>query len=232
MDNVNILIVEDDESINNMVAKALKNENFNVSQAYDGNEALDMWKSNNFNLILLDIMLPVIDGIEVMRRIRAKSTVPIILLTARGDESDRVIGLGSGADDYIVKPFYISELTARVKAQLRRCMYFSSPIQKSTVLKYEDLEFDTESFVVKKRGKIISLTAKECKILKLFLENPGKVFTKVQIFNDVWGDEYLSDDNTVMVHIRRLRNKIEDDPDNPKYIKTLWGIGYKMGDDK
>ena len=232
MDNVNVLVVEDDESINNMVTKALKKENFNVKQAYDGSQALILWQENDFNIILLDIMLPVIDGIEVMRRIREKSTIPIILLTAKGDESDRVIGLGLGADDYIVKPFYISELTARVKAQLRRCLYFSSSLKSRTVLQYKDIEFDTESFIVKKRGEVINLTAKECKILKLFLENLGKVFTKVQIFNEVWGDEYLGDDNTVMVHIRRLRNKIEDDPDKPKYIKSLWGIGYKMGDNK
>lgn len=231
MENIKILIVEDDEAINTMISKALSKEGFDIENAFDGEEALDMWNDNDFKLIILDLMLPKIDGMEVMRRIREHSTVPILILSAKAEESDRVIGLGLGADDYLVKPFSVAELMARVKAQLRRVMYYDSNTSNETasILEHGNLKLDLESYTLIKGNTIIDLRPKEFEILKLLFENPNKVFTKAQIFNSVWGQEYMGDDNTVMVHIRRLRNKIENDPNTPKYIETVWGIGYRLG---
>lgn len=231
MQNTKILIVEDDESINTMISKALSKEGFDTEEAFDGEEALGLWNKHNFKLIILDLMLPKIDGMEVMRRIREKSTVPILILSAKAEETDRIIGLGLGADDYLVKPFSIAELTARVKAQLRRFMYYDSNpnTEITSVLTHNNLKLNLESYTLTKDDKTIELRPKEFEILKLLFENPNKVFTKAQLFNSVWGEEYMGDDNTVMVHIRRLRNKIEDDSNTPKYIETVWGIGYRLG---
>lgn len=232
MENIKILVVEDDEEINGLISKALTREGYEVTSVFDGKMALEEFQNNEFKIILLDIMIPYIDGIEVMRRIREKSTVPILILSAKGEEADKIIGLGLGADDYMVKPFSVAELVARVKAHLRRRMYFDGEKKKENVIAHGDISFDIEKYVVTKNGQGLNLTAKEMEILKLFFENPNKVFTKVQIFNSVWGEEYVGDDNTVMVHIRRLRSKIEDNPNEPKYILTVWGIGYKLGDIK
>lgn len=230
MEDIKILIVEDDKDISNMIKKALTKEGYGVSCAFDGQEALNVWDKENCKLFILDIMLPKIDGIEVMRRIRMKSMVPILMVSAKAEESDRIIGLGLGADDYLVKPFAIAELIARVKALLRRYMYYSSreDIMGNTI-EYGEIKFDLDNYTAIKKDKTINLRAKEYELLKLFFKNPNKVFTKAQIFNSVWREEYLGDDNTVMVHIRRLRNKIEDNPDKPKYIETVWGIGYRLG---
>lgn len=219
MQNTKILIVEDDEAINTMISKALSKEGFDIGNAFDGEEALDISNRDDFKLIILDLMLPKIDGIEVMRRIRQKSTVPILILSAKAEESDRIIGLGLGADDYLVKPFSVAELIARVKAQLRRFMYYdlNTNSETSSVLEHGDIKLDLESYTLIKDDTIIDLRPKEFEILKLFFQNPNKVFTKAQLFNSVWGEEYLGDDNTVMVHIRRLRNKIENNPNSPKY---------------
>lgn len=235
MNTINILIVEDDKEINNLISRTLTKEGYNIIQAFDGKSALEEYEKLEFHIILLDIMLPVIDGIEVMRRIREKSTVPILILSAKGEETDRIIGLGLGADDYIVKPFSVAEVVARVKAQLRRYIYFndfSNEKDKINLITHGEFTVDLEKTLVCKNGQVINLTAKEFKILKLFITSPNKVFTKAQIFDNVWGEEYLGDDNTVMVHIRRLRNKIEDNPNEPKYILTVWGIGYKLGEIK
>ncbi|MBX4264963.1 response regulator transcription factor [Clostridium estertheticum] len=230
MEDIKILIVEDDKDISNMIKKALNKEGYGVSCAFDGQEALNVWDKENCKLFILDIMLPQIDGIEVMRRIRMKSMVPILMVSAKAEESDRIIGLGLGADDYLVKPFAIAELIARVKALLRRYMYYSSreDIMGNTI-EYGEIKFDLDNYTAIKKDKTINLRAKEYELLKLFFKNPNKVFTKAQIFSSVWREEYLGDDNTVMVHIRRLRNKIEDNPDKPKYIETVWGIGYRLG---
>lgn len=232
MDDVKILIVEDDEDINDMIKKALTKEGYKVVGVFDGQEALNIWDSDEFKLIILDIMLPKIDGMEVMRRIRMKSMIPILMVSAKAEESDKVIGLGLGADDYLVKPFSVAELIARVKAQLRRYMYYNNSNNDTMcddVLEYGDVKLDLDNYTVIKKDKTIKLTAKEYKILKLFFQNTNKVFTKAQIFDSVWGEEYMGDDNTVMVHIRRIRNKIEDNPNEPKYIETVWGIGYRLG---
>ena len=225
-----ILIVEDDIEINNLVAEALKNEMYNIVQSYDGKQALDKF-DDNIKLIILDLMIPCIDGIEVLRRIREKSNIPVIILSAKDDECDRIVGLSMGADDYIVKPFSIKELMARVKAQLRRYTdYNKSYDNNENKFFYKDLKMDTLSYKVYKNDIEINLRPKEFEILKLFLSNPKRVFTKEQIFQSVWNDEFINADNTVMVHIKRLRSKIEDNPNEPEYILTVWGIGYKLGE--
>ncbi len=229
MEKSKILIVEDDEEINNLIFHALKKEDYDIVQAFDGKDALKKY-NNTFQLIILDLMLPYIDGIEVLRKIRETSTLPIIILSAKDEEADRITCLSMGADDYMIKPFSMRELTARVKAQLRRCIYYNRTNTKNSILQYEELTLDISNHTVFKKDKKINLTPKEFELLKFFLKNPDRVFTKAQIFNGVWENDYLHDDNTVMVHIKRLRTKIEDDPNNPKYIVTVWGIGYKLGE--
>ncbi|WP_125153251.1 response regulator transcription factor [Clostridium rectalis] len=234
MESINILIAEDDVFINNMIKESLIKEGYKVEQAFHGVEAVEKFYSQNYNMVILDIMMPIMDGIEAMRRIREKSKVPILILSAKGEESDKVIGLGMGADDYIVKPFSIPELIARVKCNIRRSIYYNKDnnLKDNEIYIYDDVLFDMNRYIVKKAGKELTLTAKEMKILKLFFENPNRVFTKVQIYDNVWGQEFLSDYNTVTVHMRRLRSKIEDDPNNPKLIETVWGIGYKLLGDR
>lgn len=229
MDIPSILIVEDDKEINNLIYEALKKENYNIVQSFDGKEAIEKY-NENVQLVILDLMLPFIDGIEVLRIIREKSNLPVIILSAKEEETDRIIGLSMGADDYMVKPFSVRELTARVKAQLRRYINYNEKKEENSVLQYNDLKLDTLNYKAYKAEDEISLTKKEFELLKLFLSNPNRVFTKANIFNSVWENEYLNDDNTVMVHIKRLRNKIESNPNAPKYIVTVWGIGYKLGE--
>lgn len=229
MDIPNILVVEDDKEINNLICEALKKENYNIIQAFDGKEATEKY-NDNIQLIILDLMLPYVDGIEVLRIIREKSNLPVIILSAKEEETDRIIGLSMGADDYMVKPFSVRELTARVKAQLRRYINYNEKKEESSVLQYKDLKLDALNYKAYKEEEEINLTKKEFELLKLFLSNPNRVFTKAHIFNSVWENEYLNDDNTVMVHIKRLRNKIERNPNDPKYIVTVWGIGYKLGE--
>lgn len=228
--NVNVLVVEDDKEINNLIKKALNKEGFNVVQAFDGMDGFAKYKSMDFSIVILDIMLPYVDGIEIMKKIREESVVPIIILSAKGEESDRIIGLGLGADDYIVKPFFVGELVARVKSQLRRYISFHKNEETVSTIKKGNITLDLDNYCAYKKEEKIILTAKEFELLKLFFINPNRVFTKVQIFENVWNEEYMGDDNTVMVHIRRLRNKIEDNANKPEYILTVWGIGYKLGD--
>ena len=229
MEIPNILIVEDDKEINNLIGDALRKENFNVVQALDGRDALEKY-NHNCQLVILDLMIPYIDGVEVLRKIREKSTLPVIILSAKDEEADKVIGLSMGADDYIIKPFSVRELLARVKAQLRRSGDYNNSEVENSILQYDRLKLDTLNYKIFKNDQELSLTKKEFELLKLFLSNPNRVFTKAQIFNSVWENEYLNDDNTVMVHIKRLRNKIEDNSNIPKYIMTVWGIGYKLGE--
>ncbi|MBW6410735.1 response regulator transcription factor [Clostridium weizhouense] len=230
MDTCNILIIEDDDEINDLICDALSKENYNISQAFDGRQALEMF-NDSIKLIILDLMIPYIDGIEVLRRIREKSILPVIIISAKDDECDRVIGLSMGADDYMIKPFSVRELTARVKAQLRRYVDYNNNENKNSILQHDELKLDVLNYRAFKGDKELNLRPKEFEILKLFLSNSNRVFTKAQIFNNVWENQYLNDDNnTVMVHIKRLRNKIEDNPNEPKYIQTVWGIGYKLGE--
>ncbi|GAB6931989.1 response regulator transcription factor [Calditerricola satsumensis] len=230
MHSASILVVEDDRDLHRLVATYLRKEGYAVDGAYTGQEALVRARSGSYHLVVLDLMLPDIDGFAVLRDIREASTVPVIILSAKGEEWDKVMGLGIGADDYLTKPFRIAELIARVKAQLRRYLVLNAPASAPPrVMRYGDLELHLDTYEVRVGGKAKPLTAKEYALLKLFLEHPGRVFTKAQLFERVWKEPYLGDDNTVMVHIRRLRAKIEPNPSQPQYIQTVWGIGYKLG---
>ena len=222
-----ILVVEDEKDIRDLVELHLNEEGFSVIKAENGLEALRLFSAQTFDLILLDIMMPKLDGFNTARKIRESSEVPIIFLTARGDDMDKVLGLGLGADDYIVKPFSPAELVARVQAQLRRYKKYVSWSREKEIT-IGRLRLDKDSCLLYKDGGPISLNAKEYKIIELFMENAGKVFTKKQIYEQVWEEPFYSDDNTVMVHISYLREKMEDDPKNPAYLKTIRGIGYKL----
>lgn len=228
--NQKILIVEDDMYISKMVTDSLAKEGYDVTAAYDGEEALISFSINRYDVILLDLMLPKIDGFECLKKIREKSMVPVLIMSAKGEESDKVIGLGLGADDYIAKPFSILELAARIKAIMRREKHYLAAAESKGLLQVGDLTIDVDNYAIRKFGKDINLTAKEFSILKLFILHPSNVYTKSQLYHAIWREEYHGDENVINVHIRRLREKIEDDPSNPKYIKTLWGIGYKLGE--
>lgn len=231
MEPVNILVVEDDREINQLVSRYLQKEGYEIHSAFDGQEALGFIEHNTYNLIVLDLMLPVMDGFEVLRRIREKGVTPVLILSAKSEDPDKIIGLGLGADDYVTKPFSMGVFIARVKALLRRSLYFQEKKEeKREVLQYKGLTLNLSTCMAAVGDKPISLTAKEFELLKLFLTNPTRVFTKSQLFQAVWKDDYITDDNTVMVHIRKLRKKIEKDPSDPKYIQTVWGFGYKLGE--
>lgn len=224
-----ILLVEDDEAIREMVDNYLTMEGFNVTTAINGEEALQNCLQNTFDLVILDIMIPKLNGLEVLKIIREQAALPIIIMSAKDSDVDKALGLGLGADDYIAKPFSMLEFSARVKAVIRRATKYSSQAeQKQEVLKIDNLKIDIVNFSITKSGQEIKLTSKEFSILKLFVTNRHRVFTKEQIYQMIWKDAYYGDENIINVHIRRLREKIEDDPSNPQYIKTLWGIGYKF----
>lgn len=231
MDKYKILLVEDDTEISDMLRSYLATENYEVDCAFDGQEACDRFDKDSFDLVLLDLMIPKVSGMSVMKHIRRKSFVPIIILSAKDTESDKTLGLGLGADDYITKPFSVVEVLARIKAALRRTMHYDSAVPESAAtLQAGDLIMHLTDYRVEKRGEAIELTAKEFETLKLLMQNPKKVYTKAQIYALVWNDVYLGDENAVNVHISRLRNKIEDDSRNPRYVTTVWGIGYKFGE--
>lgn len=233
MDNHKILLVEDDAEISEMLKNYLTLENFEVVCAADGQEACRLFDSTAFSLVLLDLMIPKISGMDVMQHIRGKSVVPIIILSAKDSEADKTLGLGLGADDYITKPFSVTEVMARIKANIRRAtQYDTSSPAVSDFLSAGALTMNLTDYTVSKNGEKIDLTAKEFEILKLLLQNPQKVYTKEQIYSLVWNDAYLGDENAVNVHISRLRNKIEDNPREPRYIITIWGIGYKLGENR
>ncbi|NUC16591.1 response regulator transcription factor [Bacillus mycoides] len=223
-----ILLVEDDISIQEMVETYLVKEGFQVTIASDGEEGVGVFSKGSFDLIILDIMMPKLDGLEVVRIIREKSAVPILMMSAKDTDVDKAVGLGLGADDYICKPFSMIELAARVKAGIRRSTKYSVTETTEKMIQIGDLTIDPINFTVEKNGKSLKLTLKEFEILKLFVKNQNRVFTKAQIYTLVWNEEYYGDDNVINVHMRRLREKIESDPSNPEYIKTLWGIGYKL----
>ncbi|WP_324729724.1 response regulator transcription factor [Lysinibacillus fusiformis] len=224
-----ILLVEDDESIREMVANFLLLEGFEVTTANNGEEALQYCLNQTFDLVILDIMIPKLNGLEVLKVIREQAALPIIIMSAKDSDVDKALGLGLGADDYIAKPFSMLEFSARVKAVIRRATKYAGQIDhKQDVIDIGDLKIDIVNFSINKNGQEVKLTSKEFSILKLFVTNRNQVFTKEQIYQLIWKDAYYGDENIINVHIRRLREKIEDDPSNPKYIKTLWGIGYKF----
>ena len=221
-----ILIVDDDENIAELISLYLTKECFETKIVYDGESALDALPSFKPNLILLDLMLPKMDGLEVCQQIREFSNVPIVMLTAKGEDMDKILGLEYGADDYITKPFNILEVKARIKAIMRRARSESEEKEKAKTIETGDLKLDCESRRVFIAGKEINLTAKEFDVLELLVFNPNKVYSRENLLNIVWGYEYPGDVRTVDVHIRRLREKIEANPSEPKYVHTKWGVGY------
>ncbi len=229
MEKGNILVVDDDHDIADLVSIHLKGEGYNVYKAYDGKKAIDIFEKEEIDLAILDIMMPEIDGSKVCLEIRKSSTIPIIMLSARDSETDKISGLINGADDYVTKPFNTMELVARVKSQLRRYHNFGNANAKSAdTVELENLWMDRKLHQVKAYGKDIKLTPIEFDILFLMASNPNNVFSTDDIFEKVWKEKSFEMSNTVMVHIRRLREKVELDPRNAQIIKTVWGVGYKI----
>jgi len=228
-----ILLVEDDGDISHLVRLHLRDVGHEVEVASDGTEGLNRALTSQYDLIILDLMLPGVDGMEVCRRLRAQPDyTPILMLTAKSSEIDRVLGLEMGADDYLTKPFSIRELLARVKAIFRRVEVLGSGIQedKSELVAVDDLVLDAARRKVTLSGDLVQLTSREFELLRHFAQNPGRVYTRSQLLDQVWGYGYEGYEHTVNSHINRLRGKIESDPANPRYIKTVWGVGYKFAD--
>ena len=221
-----VLVVDDEKLIVKGIRFSLEHEDFEVECAYDGEEALEKVKEKPFDIILLDVMLPKLTGFEVCQQIRGFSDVPIVMLTAKGDDMDKILGLDYGADDYITKPFNILEVKARIKAIMRRTSGKREKEEAVKVIESGDLKLDGESRRLFILGKEINLTAKEFDLLELLVMNPGKVYSRENLLNIVWGYEYPGDVRTVDVHVRRLREKIEKNPSEPKYVHTKWGVGY------
>ncbi len=221
-----VLVVDDEKLIVKGIRFSLEQDGMEVECAYDGEEALKLATENQYDMILLDIMLPKMDGFEVCQQIRGFSDVPIVMLTAKGDDMDKILGLDYGADDYITKPFNILEVKARIKAIMRRTSGKREKEEAVKVIESGDLKLDGESRRLFILGKEINLTAKEFDLLELLVMNPGKVYSRENLLNIVWGYEDPGDVRTVDVHVRRLREKIEKNPSEPKYVHTKWGVGY------
>lgn len=221
-----VLVVDDEKLIVKGIRFSLEQDGMEVDCAYDGEEALTMAKHKEYDVILLDVMLPKLTGFEVCQQIREFSDMPIIMLTAKGDDMDKILGLEYGADDYITKPFNILEVKARIKAIMRRSSKKEANQEPEKITTFGELKIDCESRRVYIRGKEVNLTAKEFDLLELLIFNPNKVYSRENLLNTVWGYDYPGDARTVDVHIRRLREKIEDNPSEPKYIHTKWGVGY------
>lgn len=225
-----VLAADDEIELLDSLELFLKKENIEILKAVDGIEAMHLFENSSPDIALLDVMMPGLDGFQVLEKIREKSRIPAIMLTARVEDYNKILGLSLGADDYIVKPYNPLEVVARVKAALRRCYdYVDSLVgERQTIIRAFDLELDLESCLVKKCGESIALTKTEYKILELLMKNPGRIYTKQQIFDYAREDEFIADDSTVMVHISNLRNKLEDKSKKTKYIKTVKGLGYRF----
>ena len=235
MSKERILIVDDEKEIRDLIDIYLKGEGYDTLKAENGEEALNILEKQNVDLIILDIMMPKVNGIEACLRIREEREMPIIMLSAKSEDMDKILGLNTGADDYLTKPFNPLELVARVKSQLRRYKRFNKALaqvdtqeKEDNILEIEELSINLETHEVFKEGDEIKLTPTEFDILVLLGGNRGKVFSIENIYNSVWKQDFMQSDNTVMVHIRKVREKIEEDPRKPKYIKTVWGVGYKI----
>lgn len=233
--NYKVLAADDETELLDALELFTERENIRLIKADNGIKALELFKKEKPHLVLLDIMMPGLDGFAVLKKIRSESNVPAIMLTARGEDYDKILGLESGADDYITKPYNPMVVVARIKAQLRRCYAFGEngdSAAEKKLLKCFDIVLDKAECTVSKDGNIIELTKTEYLILELLMENKGRIFTKQQIFSHAWDSDFIADDNTVMVHISNLRSKIEDDPKSPKIIKTVKGLGYKAEKEK
>ena len=226
-----VLVVDDEKLIVKGIRFSLEQDGMEVDCAYDGQEALDLATSNHYDMILLDVMLPKLDGFEVCQNIREFSTVPIVMLTAKGDDMDKILGLEYGADDYITKPFNILEVKARIKAILRRNNKGDDiNVPSANVIEKNGLKIETDSRRVFIKGHEVSLTAKEFELVLLLVSNPNKVYSREELLKEIWGATYPGDARTVDVHVRRLREKIETNPADPEYIHTKWGVGYFFQD--
>lgn len=223
----NILICDDERDIVNALKIYLNDVNYTLYEAFNGKEALKVIEEQDIHLVLLDIMMPEMDGMEAMVKIREKSNVPIILLTAKSEDSDKILGLTVGADDYITKPFNPVEVSARVKSQLRRYMQLGAGNMKPQTIRCGAIEMDDSAKKVTLDGEEVSLTPTEYDILKLLMQNPGQVFSPKEIYRRIWNDLPYGSENTVAVHIRHLREKLEINPADPRYLKVVWGQGYK-----
>ncbi len=227
MEKLTVLVVDDDREIVESIAIFLKADGYLVRKAYNGLEALDIVMTENVHLIILDIMMPELDGIKTLLKVRESKNLPIILLSAKSEDADKILGLTAGADDYITKPFNPSELVARVKSQLRRYTQLGAMQIKETQIVIRGLVLDTESKSVTVDGEAVRLTPLEYKILELLCRHPGRVFSTEEIYRQVWNDDIVSD-NAIAVHVRHIREKIEINPKEPRYLKVVWGVGYKI----
>ena len=221
-----VLVVDDEKLIVKGIRFSLEQDGMEVDCAYDGEEAVEKAKEKKYDIILLDLMLPKMDGLEVCQQIREFSNVPIVMLTAKGEDMDKIMGLEYGADDYITKPFNILEVKARIKAILRRSNRKQAPAKPSNVMEINGMKVELDSRRVFVGGKELNLTAKEFDLLELLMAHPNKVYSRNELLNTIWGDSYPGDARTVDVHVRRLREKIEANPGEPVYIHTKWGVGY------
>jgi DNA-binding response OmpR family regulator len=220
-----VLIVDDEAVVRDVLSRYLEEEGFRVETAADGESALDLAARSVPDVVVLDLMLPRIDGLEVLRRMRARRDVPVVLLTARGEEVDRIVGLEVGADDYVAKPFSPREVVARVRAVLRRTRRASDPLPATIVV--DDLEIDRGRKVVRRGGIPVHVTRKEFELLDLLASHPGRTFRRSELLEDVWDSAWDGDSATVTVHVRRLRRKVEVDPSTPRHLLTVWGVGYR-----
>lgn len=225
---MNVLVVDDDREIVESIAIFLSGENYTVLKAYDGIEALDILHENEVHLMVLDIMMPKLDGIKTLMKLRETRNIPVILLSAKSEDADKILGLTAGADDYITKPFNPSELVARVKSQIRRYTALGSIEKQSGEIVIEGLHINTENRTVKVDGEDVRLTPMEYKILELLARNRKRVFSAEEIYRNVWNEDIAVGDNTIAVHIRHIREKTEINPKEPRYVKVVWGIGYKI----
>ena len=227
MEKLTVLVVDDDREIVESIAIFLQADGYLVRKAYNGLEALDIVMTENVHLIILDIMMPELDGIKTLLKVRESKNLPIILLSAKSEDADKILGLTAGADDYITKPFNPSELVARVKSQLRRYTQLGAMQIKETQIVIRGLVLDTESKSVTVDGEAVRLTPLEYKILELLCRHPGRVFFTEESYRQVWNDDIVSD-NAIAVHVRHIREKIEINPKEPRYLKVVWGVGYKI----
>ena len=225
---MNVLVVDDDREIVDSIAIFLSGESYNVLKAYDGIEALDILSENDVHLMILDIMMPKLDGIRTLMKMRESKNIPVILLSAKSEDRDKILGLVAGADDYVTKPFNPSELVARVKSQLRRYTTLGSIEKQGRDIVIGGLHINTETKTVTVDGEDIRLTPIEYKILELLAKNRKRLFSAEDIYRNVWNEETAVGDNTIAVHVRHIREKIEINPKEPKYLKVVWGIGYKI----
>ena len=226
--NMNVLVVDDDREIVDSICIFLSAEGYKALKAYDGIEALDILSENEVHLMILDVMMPRLDGIKTLMKLRESRNIPVILLSAKSEDTDKIFGLTAGADDYVTKPFNPSELMARVRSQIRRYTTLGSIGKQNGEIVIDGLSVDTEKKSIKVDGENVRLTPIEYRILELLVRNRGRVFSAEDIYQNVWNEQTAVGDNTIAVHVRHIREKIEINPKEPKYLKVVWGIGYKI----